>query len=377
VGWGTSWGSVEGVSGASYEDAGVAGQADALSAVARHLGPTLGLPLDGRLLTEFGQYASVLQVRDDLAIAISTDGVGSKTLVASALDRYDTIGFDCVAMNVNDILCVGARPLAMVDYLGVHTLDSRRADEILKGLGAAAKEASVAIPGGELAQLPEVIGSDGRSPGDAKAFDLVGTCIGMVHPAEIVLGDAIGAGDSLIGIASSGIHSNGLTLARRVLLDKGGYSLNELIGVLGRTLGEELLHPTEIYVRAVEALWDRDVRPHGLAHITSDGLANLCRLNDGVRFQVDALPKPQPIFELIRSVGSVEDAEMYRVFNMGTGFVAVVTKDDEERSLDAIRAAGYDAMVIGSVVSGEPGVDVRPLGLFGRLDSGNSSFTRA
>jgi phosphoribosylformylglycinamidine cyclo-ligase len=365
------------VSGARYEDAGVAGQADALSAVARHLGPTLGLPRDTTLLTEFGQYASVLRIRDDLAIAISTDGVGSKTLVASALDRYDTIGFDCVAMNVNDILCVGARPIAMVDYLGVNTLDPGRVDEILKGLGAAAKEASVAIPGGELAQLPEVIGSDGRSPGDAKAFDLVGTCIGTVHPDELVLGDAIEPGDSIVGIASSGIHSNGLTLARRVLLDKGGYSLDEFVGVLGRTLGEELLSPTEIYVRAVEALWERGLRPHGLAHITSDGLANLCRLNAKVAFEIDALPEPQPIFELIRNVGSVEDTEMYRVFNMGTGFVVVVASDDEESALEAVRSAGYEAFVMGRVDSDDPGVHLKPLGLVGRLDSGESSFTRA
>lgn len=364
------------MSGPSYEQAGVAGQADALSAVARHLGPTLGLPSGVSLLTEFGQYASVLQVADDLAIAISTDGVGSKTLVASALDRYDTIGFDCVAMNVNDILCVGARPIAMVDYLGVHTLDPRRTDEVLKGLGAAAKEASIAIPGGELAQLPEVIGSDGRSPGDEKAFDLVGTCIGTVRPDEIVLGDDIGPGDSIIGLASSGIHSNGLTLARRVLLDGANHTLTEYSGELGCTLGEELLRPTEIYVRAVEALWEAGVHPHGLAHITSDGLANLCRLSEEVRFVIERLPEPQPIFQLIRSAGNVDDAEMYRVFNMGTGFVAIVAADSEEAALTAFRSAGYDAEVMGAVEAGEPGVELRPRGLIGKLESGESSFRR-
>ena len=147
-----------------YEQAGVRGQEEALSSVVRHLGPTLGFPGDVETLTTFGQYASVLKVSDDLAIAISTDGVGSKTIIASTLDRYDTIGYDCVAMNVNDVICVGARPFAMVDYLGVHTLDARRAEEILRGLGGAAKEAEIAIPGGELAQLPEVIGSDGTLP---------------------------------------------------------------------------------------------------------------------------------------------------------------------------------------------------------------------
>ena len=358
------------MSGARYEDAGVAGQGEALSAVVRHLGPTLGLPRDTRLLTKFGQYASVLQVRDDLAIAISTDGVGSKTLIASALDRYDTIGFDCVAMNVNDVLCVGARPIAMVDYLGVHMLDERRTDEILKGLGAAAKEASVAVPGGELAQLPEVIGADG----DSKAFDLVGTCIGTVHPDEIVLGDGIAPGDSIIGLASSGVHSNGLTLARRVLLGDGGYSLDEFIGRLGCTLGEELLRPTEIYVRAVEALWEAGVRPHGLAHITSDGLANLCRLSRNVRFRIEELPAPQPIFQLIREVGAVADAEMYRVFNMGVGFVAIVRTEDESASLEAIRSAGYDAYVVGAVVEGEGAVELKPVSLVGTLSDGESRF---
>ncbi|HEU4480801.1 MAG TPA: AIR synthase related protein, partial [Actinomycetota bacterium] len=200
-----------------YEQAGVRGQSDALSSVVRHLAPTLGTPDGIRTLTTFGQYASVLKITDDVAIAISTDGVGSKTIVASKLDRYDTIGFDCVAMNVNDVICVGARPFAMVDYLGVNTLDPRRSDEILRGLGAAAKEAGVAIPGGELAQLPEVIGSDGRAPGDETAFDLVGTCIGTVHPDKIVLGKDVKPGDAIVGIASSGVHSNGLTLARNVL----------------------------------------------------------------------------------------------------------------------------------------------------------------
>ena len=359
----------------SYSDAGVAGQGEALSAVARHLGPTLALPENVSLLTRFGQYASVLQVSDDLAIAISTDGVGSKTLVASALDRYDTIGFDCVAMNVNDVLCVGARPIAMVDYLGVHTLDARRADEILKGLGAAAKEASIAIPGGELAQLPEVIGSDGKVPGDDKAFDLVGTCIGTVRPDEIVLGDAIAPGDVLLGIESSGIHSNGLTLARRVLLEGAGYALDEYIGVLGCPLGEELLRPTEIYVRAVDALWRAGIRPTGLAHITSDGLANLCRLSDEVGYRIETLPDPPAIFRLIRDAGGVAAEEMYRVFNMGIGFVVIVEASDEVAALDAIRSAGYRVERIGSVDEDAGAVGLDPVGLVGRLREGESTFT--
>ncbi len=291
------------MSGQSYEKAGVKGQGEALSSIVRHLGPTLALPDAAEVLTDFGGYASVLKVSEDLAIAISTDGVGTKTLIASAMDRYDTIGFDCMAMNVNDIICVGARPIAMVDYLGVHTLNESRLEEILRGLGAAAKEAGVAIPGGELAQLPEVIGSDGKSPGDDTAFDLVGTCIGTLHPDRMILGRSIRAGDALIGIASSGIHSNGLTLARTVLLKGAGYRLGDEIGRLGCTLGEELLRPTEIYVRAATALWDAGIETKGLVHMTSDGFTNLCRLEAEVGYDIDSLPPVPEIFKLIKEAG--------------------------------------------------------------------------
>jgi phosphoribosylformylglycinamidine cyclo-ligase len=360
----------------SYEESGVQGQSEALSAVVRHLGPTLELPQGVRLLTDFGHYASVLQVSPELAIAISTDGVGSKTIVASALDRYDTIGFDCVAMNVNDILCVGARPIAMVDYLGVHTLDARRTDEILKGLGAAAKEASIAIPGGELAQLPEVIGSDGKSPGDAKAFDLVGTCIGTVAPDKIITGTQVKPGDVLIGIHSSGIHSNGLTLARRVLLDQGGYSLDEELGVLKRTLGDELLQPTEIYVRAITALWDLGIETHGLAHITSDGFANLCRLEAEVGYAIEELPPTPAIFQLIQHTGHIQDEEMYRVFNMGIGFVVIVAAEVADDAMNAIGGGGYRVSRLGQVTSDAGMVEIKPAGLVGGLHDGESRFER-
>jgi phosphoribosylformylglycinamidine cyclo-ligase len=364
------------VTKSDYESAGVRQQGDALSSIQQHLGPTLGLPADAEVLTRFGQYASVLKVTDDVAIAISTDGVGSKTIVASKLDRYDTIGFDCVAMNVNDVICVGARPFAMVDYLGVHTLDPRRADEILRGLGAAAKEAGVAIPGGELAQLPEVIGSDGTTAGDDKAFDLVGTCIGTVHPDKVILGQDVRPGAAIIGISSSGIHSNGLTLARRVLLEGAGMSLEDEVGELGRTLGDELLHPTEIYVRAVVELWNAGIHPAGLVHITSDGFANLCRLEAQVGYRMDDLPQIPSIFELIRRHGDIDDEEMYRVFNMGVGFVVIVGEQELERALATITGSGYGAMRIGTVTDESGVVTIGPAGLRGGLADGESFFEK-
>ena len=331
----------------SYGQTGVRAQSEALDAVERHLGPTLD---QARVLVGFGHYAAVLQLSEDVALALCTDGVGSKTMVASMLDRYETIGFDCVAMNVNDLVCVGARPVALVDYLGVNTLDAHRAGAVLKGLGAAAQEAGIAIPGGELAQLPEVI-----APGDPKGFDLVGTAVGTVRPDAVIHGDAIGPGDALVGIGSSGIHSNGLTLARRVLLHGAGLCLEDHVDALGRSLGEELLTPTIVYVGAIQALWDAGIPTPGLAHITGDGLANLCRLNGRVGFVVDDLPEPQPIFRLIAEAGPVAIEEMYEVFNMGVGFVVVTPDEHAERVVQVVASTGLAAQRIG-LVTDEPGV---------------------
>jgi phosphoribosylformylglycinamidine cyclo-ligase len=355
------------VSGSTYEGAGVQDQGDALGSVLKHLRPSVSFPENAEVLTHFGHYASVLKVSDDLAIAISTDGVGTKTIIAASLDRYDTIGFDCMAMNVNDILSVGAQPIAMVDYLGVHALDERQVDEIMRGLGAAAKEAGVAVPGGELAQLPEVIARD--------HFDLVGTCIGTVHPDRMILGQDIEPGDAIVGIGSSGIHSNGLTLARKVLLEVGGYRLDEEIGRLGGSLGEELLRPTEIYSRAMRALRSTVIQTHGLAHITSDGLLNLCRLDADVGYTIETLPPAPQIFGLIAEVGEIDAAEMFRVFNMGIGFVVVTPSADE--AIDVLDRAGYRSWRIGTVGTETGVVEVHPAGLRGEVKEGSSVFTPA
>jgi phosphoribosylformylglycinamidine cyclo-ligase len=297
-------------------------------------------------------------------------------MVASALGRYDTIAFDCVAMNVNDLVCVGARPLAMVDYLGVNQLDAGRTDALLAGLGAAAKEAGIAVPGGEVAQLPEVIGSDGRTPGDATAFDLVGTAVGTLHPNDLILGRAVQDGDAIIGIRSSGLHSNGYTLARRVLISDAGIGLDEHVAELGRSLGEELLEPTAIYVRAVTGLWEAGVDTRGLSHITGDGFANLLRLGAEVGYALDSLPEPHPIFELIGQRGGLEAAEMFRVFNMGVGMVVITSEAQADVALAALASSGYEACRIGTVTSEKGTVRISQHGLVGRLDArGDSDFS--
>src|SRR4051794_29812512 len=222
-----------------------------------------------------GHYANVLRIDDRTGIALSTDGVGSKIIVAEELGRYDTVGIDCIAMNVNDVICVGAEPLAVLDYLAVEQADPGMLRDIALGLKRGAEEAGVEIPGGELAQLPELI----KGHPSPHGFDLTGACFGTVALDAIVTGDRVAPGDALIGLPSSGVHSNGLTLARRALLEDGGLALDDAPEELGgASVADVLLEPTVLYVRAVLELLRSEVPVHGLAHITGGGVLNLLRL---------------------------------------------------------------------------------------------------
>jgi phosphoribosylformylglycinamidine cyclo-ligase len=243
--------------------------------------------------------------------------------------RFDTIGIDCVAMNVNDLVCVGARPLALVDYIAVEKADEKMLREIGIGLRVGAEAAGIEIPGGEVCQVPEVI----RGHPSPRGFDLVGSAFGTVALDRIVAGSAVGPGDVVIGLPSSGIHANGLTLARQALLQRGRLSLSSVLAELkGASVGEALLEPTAIYVQAVLELLASDVPVHGLAHITGGGLFNLLRIGRGIGYEISSpLPTP-PIFQLIAERGEVADAEMWEVFNMGCGMCAMVPS---ERADDA------------------------------------------
>ncbi len=299
-----------------------------------------------RSLLGSGHYASVLRVSDDLAIALSTDGVGSKLVVAEQTGRLGTVGIDCIAMNVNDLVCVGAEPLAMLDYLAVEQPDPAALAQIAAGLKIGAEDAGIEIPGGELAVLPELI----RGHPSPNGFDLCGAAFGTVAPDAIVTGDAIVPGDALVGLPSSGLHSNGYTLARRALLHDGGLSLDDAPSELGgASIADALLEPTVIYVRAVLELLSCDIEVRGLAHITGGGLANLLRLNGGVGFAVDRpLPVP-PVFGLIARLGGVAEAEMWDVFNMGCGFVAVVPAERADEAVALLAARHPGTAVIGAV----------------------------
>jgi phosphoribosylformylglycinamidine cyclo-ligase len=286
----------------------------------------------GRTVPLPGHYASVIRLDDRIGIALTTDGVGTKLLVAERLGRWDTVGIDCVAMNVNDLICVGAQPLAMVDYVAVPSADPDVCAELGTGLGRGAELAGTDIPGGELAQLGELVAG----------VDLSGAAVGVVELEEIVAGAGVEPGDPIVGLPSSGLHSNGYTLARRALAD---VPLDD--ERLGRPLGEVLLEPTEIYVRAVLELLRSAVEVRGLAHITGDGLANLTRLHAEVGYRIDD-PLPVPaVFELIADLGDVGDEEMYEVFNMGCGFCCVVAAADEDDAVELLRRHYPEAKVIG------------------------------
>jgi phosphoribosylformylglycinamidine cyclo-ligase len=311
-----------------------------------------------------GHYASVLALDDRTGVALCTDGVGTKLIVAEQARRFDTIGIDCVAMNVNDLICVGATPIAMVDYLAVEQADATVLEAIGTGLKAGAERAGVEIPGGELAQLPEML----RGHPSPHGLDLVGTAIGTVPLDRLVTGEEIAAGDALIGLPASGLHSNGFTLARRALLEHGGLALDDSPTELGRPLVDELLEPTEIYVRAVGDLLGSEIQVHGLAHVTGDGLLNLLRLNPEAGYEIDdPLPAP-PVFDLIAQVGEVPAGQMQQVFNMGTGFVCVTPNGEVERALEVLHRHYPAAARIGHVTDDSGTVALPRASLVGEAD---------
>ena len=312
-----------------------------------------------------GHYAAVLKVAPNLGIALGTDSAGSKVIVAEQTGRFDTIGIDCIAMNVNDVICVGAEPIAVLDYLAVEQSDPEMLRQIGEGLRVGATDAGVEIPGGELAVLPEVV----RGHPSPTGFDIVGTCFGTVALDALVTGAARRPGDAVIGLPSSGIHSNGYTLARRALLEDAGHALDEHPGELGGpSVADALLEPTVIYVRAVLDLLRSEIPVHGLAHITGGGVLNLLRLHDPegetLGYDLDApLPVP-PVFGLIAAAAKVPPAEMWEVFNMGCGFACVVPAEHEAAAVELLGRRHRGAARIGTI-NDEPGVRLPGLGLAG------------
>jgi phosphoribosylformylglycinamidine cyclo-ligase len=314
----------EGASGGAYARSGVSQPAaeSAVQALVRSL-ERIDTGKPSRVVPLPGHYASVLRLDDRRGIALSTDTVGTKMVIAERLGRFDTIGIDCVAMNVNDVICVGAEPIAMLDFILTERADPQICGELGIGLARGAELAGIEIPGGEIAQVGDIVSGQ----------ELGGSCVGLVDLDAIVTGASVRPGDPVIGLPSSGLHSNGYTLARAALAE---VTLED--ERLGRSLGDILLEPTEIYVRPILELLRSQVEVRGLAHITGDGLDNLLRLEADVGYEIDdPLPAP-PIFGLIQVLGGVSDEEMREVFNLGCGFCCIVAAGDEARALELLRA---------------------------------------
>jgi phosphoribosylformylglycinamidine cyclo-ligase len=319
--------------GLTYAEAGVdiAGQEAATAALVGAAG-------------EFeGDFAGLLDIGDRY-LALAADGVGTKLLVAEAVDDYSTIGIDCIAMNANDLVAAGVEPVAFVDYLAVEEPDDATAEQIGEGLGVGAERAGVALVGGETAVMPDVI----------RGLDIAGTCAGLA-PRDGPFPGTAAAGDALVGWPSSGIHSNGLTLAREAVTRNHEYT-DPFPPAPGRTVAEELLEPTRIYADVLAGL--RAVETHAAAHVTGGGWTNLARMGE-CHYEVTGPFDAQPVFEFVQSEGNVDDEEMHRTFNMGTGFVAALPEDDAASVVEA----SDDARVIGHVEEGDGTVAVRGLEL--------------
>jgi phosphoribosylformylglycinamidine cyclo-ligase len=288
-----------------------------------------------------GHYAGLIDLNDGRVLSLHTDSVGTKVIIARLMRKYDTIGIDCVAMCANDLICTGAEPISFLDYLAMAKHDRRIVDEIAVGLVEGAKQAGLAIVGGETAIVPDILSSHA-------GLDLVGMAAGIGLEKDLILGDEIRKGDALVGVASSGIHSNGLTLARKTLL--GEYKLKENVPELGRNIGEELLEPTRIYVKPVlEAT--RKLEVHGLAHITGGAFAKLDRIVEQARLgaNIAQLPPTPGIFRIIQKRGRISDREMYRTFNMGVGFILICPQRTEDAVIRLFMRHGHNAFDLGLV----------------------------
>ena len=292
---------------------------------------------------------SKYEIKEPLLVS-GTDGVGTKLLIAQEAQKHDTIGIDLVAMCVNDVITLGAQPLFFLDYIATGTVDPAVIEDIIKGISLGCIEAGCALIGGETAEMPDMY-----QPGH---YDLAGYTTGVVEKSKQINNESISEGDILIGLPSSGIHSNGYSLVRKIFFKDHNYSLNDFIESLGCTLQEELLKPTAIYVKPVlKVLQTHTIK--GMAHITGGGfIENIPRMlpeSYGVVIE-EATLTPPTIFAVMESLGQIEHAEMYNIFNMGIGMVLIVSKEDEESVLDIL--SEWQARTIGYVVS-DPGVTIK------------------
>lgn len=324
--------------------------------VAQQLGATFAYRAGraGTPLNPIGHYGGLVDVGGGLALVLHTDGVGSKVLVAQAMKKFDTIGIDCVAVTVNDLICLGSEPISLLDYVALERENEELVREIGRGLVEGARRASVAIVGGETAIMKDVVRGIGGN-----GFDLVSMGVGLVKKSEVIDGSSIEAGDLVVGVGSSGLHSNGYTLARKIFRRR---PIDQYVQELESSLGEALLAPTHIYVKPVlETLKAAEV--HGIGHITGGSFSKLARLVGRRKLMFDLnLPPVPPLFELLQAEGGLTEREMYATFNMGVGLCLCLPEADEGKAVRRFQRAGFHAFDVGRVVKGS-GVRVNGLKL--------------
>jgi len=298
------------------------------------------------VVAEVGGFAGLFRLGDGRLLVAATDGVGTKLEVARLAGRLDTIGIDLVAMSVNDVLCTGAEPLFFLDYLATGRLVPEEVAAIVQGVADGCRRAGCALLGGETAEHPGTL-----EPG---RFDLAGFCVGIVEERTMIGPDRVRAGDRLLGLASSGIHANGFSLVRRLLLSDGGLALDQRAEALGRTLGDELLEPTAIYVQPVLALARAGI-VRSAAHITGGGwFENVPRaLPQGLGARIDIRAwAPPPIFDLLSRRAGLEQPELFGVFNMGIGMVAIIPEGRQDQATELCEELGVRTVIVGDVVEG-------------------------
>lgn len=333
----------------TYEEAGVS--IDKGNETVEKIKPFVKSTFRKEVLTDLGGFGGLFALDKDKyeepVLVSGTDGVGTKLKLAFTMDKHDTIGIDAVAMCVNDIIVTGAEPLFFLDYLAVGKLEPDKVAQVVKGIAQGCKEAGCALIGGETAEMP------GFYP--EGEYEIAGFAVGIVDKKKIINGKDIKEGDLVLGLPSSGLHSNGFSLARKVLFERGVLKTDSYLEGMGRSLGNILLEPTKIYVKTILELLEK-AEIKGLAHITGGGLIeNIPRvLPEGLAAQidVDTFPKPE-IFEFIQNIGLVDDEEMYRVFNMGIGMVIIASPEEADKIEAACKDLDEDIYRIGKIKSGE------------------------
>ncbi|MGM1049847.1 MAG: phosphoribosylformylglycinamidine cyclo-ligase [Bacillota bacterium] len=333
----------------TYKNAGVdiAAGNEAVERMKKHVKTTFR----PEVMTDLGGFGALFQLNKDQyeepVLVSGTDGVGTKLKLAFAMDRHDTIGIDAVAMCVNDVVVQGAEPLFFLDYLACDKVIPAKIESIVKGIADGCNQAGCALIGGETAEMPGMY-AEGE-------YDIAGFTVGIVDKSKMINGSSITSGDVVLGLASSGVHSNGFSLVRKLLLEQSGYTLDQVMPELGKSLGDALLTPTKIYVKSLLALM-KEIEVKGMAHITGGGfIENIPRmLPDHVNVDIEYGSWPiLPIFKLMQEQGDISNKDMFTTFNMGIGMVVVVAEQNADKALQLLRSSGEEPYVIGRVTDGE------------------------